>query len=158
MLDEAPRVVAVEARPPVVPVAAGPSRVTTDVTMIGVGVSPARVAEGVTVTTEVAISVVVGGADEAVTTEVATGGALDGAGAALDGAGAAEEGAAEVAGGAEDAGAADDAGGADEAGGADDAGAELAGGAELGAAEEAGSVAEEGVLGAADEGATDDGA
>lgn len=64
---EAPRVVAVEAKPPVVPVAAGPSRVTTEVMMIGVGVSP-LLTGGVNVTMEVATSVVVGGADDAVTT------------------------------------------------------------------------------------------
>lgn len=171
VLEEPPRVVAVDARPPVVPVAAGPSRVTTDVTMIGVGVSPLRVADGVTVTTDVAISVVEGCADEAVTTWVVTGGgALDGAGAADEGAGAADEGAgaAEDGGGAaEDAGgAADEAGGAaDETGGAEDG----AGAAELtGAADEAGGAADEGVLGGAAEdcategvdgsGATDEGA
>jgi hypothetical protein len=151
---ELPLVVAVEARPPVVPVAAGPSRVTTDVMMIGVGVSPLRVAEGVTVTIEVAISVVEGGCEDAVTTWVVTGAgveagaALEGAGAADDGAGAADEGsgAAEEAGGASE-----EAGGADDAGGAEDAGA-----AELGAgADEAGGAAEEGVLGAAEDWATE---
>lgn len=81
-------VVAVEAKPPVVPVAAGPCLVTTLVTMIGVGVSPARVADGVTVTTLVAVSKAVVGVLEAVTIEVAVGGTEIGAGTADDGAGA----------------------------------------------------------------------
>lgn len=58
---EDPRVVAVEARPPLPVVAAGPSRVTTEVTTIGVSVSPSRLADGVMVVTDVTISVVDGG-------------------------------------------------------------------------------------------------
>jgi hypothetical protein len=54
---------------PLVPVGAGPSLVMMEVTTIGVRVSPGRVAEGVIVTIDVAISVV-GAADGAVTVEV----------------------------------------------------------------------------------------
>lgn len=90
--------------------------VRTEVMITTDGVSPARVAEGVTTMIEVWTSVAVGGADEAMMTEVAAGGAAEDCGAWLE------------AGGFDDAGgAADDSGmltgGALDAGGAAEEGA-----------------------------------
>lgn len=54
--------------------------VTMDVTMTTAGVSPARVGVGVIVRTDVCTSVCEGGADEAVTVDVVTGGGCELAG------------------------------------------------------------------------------
>lgn len=64
---DGPRELALVAMPPAPDAAEEASRVITEVTMIGVGVSPGRVVEGTTVTSEIRTSVE-GAADGAVDT------------------------------------------------------------------------------------------